>query len=279
MSIGHAEWIGNFALCPPALGGRGRPSWSGRPATSSPGRSARCWRWLPPCSSSRRWCCSPHAASRRERRAAGVPLAIAAAAVGIPLAARAGLARQGLRPRPQPDAGAGPAAGRGADRGHAARRPAAPARRSARRWSPTRSASASGPASRRPSSGPTGTPSRRSSANRRRRGRSSPGRWGRRSLRYYLSTGSFQASADRRLRLARPRSRLRLRRPGAAAVPARLLGPGFRQAGYEQAGRLYVRRYVLPGPGLAPLRLRSVRRRPARLSAPTGSSWTESDPE
>ena len=53
-------------------------------------------------------------------------------------------------------------------------------------------------------------------------------------------------------------SRLHLRRPGAT-TPEALLGPGFRQASYERVGRLYVRRYARPGPGLAPLRLAAIR--------------------
>jgi mannosyltransferase len=43
-------------------------------------------------------------------------------------------------------------------------------------------------------------------------------------------------------------------------VPRHLLGPGFRLAGYEQVGRLYIRHYTLRGPGLAPLPLRSIRK-------------------
>ena len=76
-------------------------------------------------------------------------------------------------------------------------------------------------------------------------------------LRYYLSTGSFQvASADGFSWFVHE---VDFVSDGPAPpVPARLLGPGFRQAGYGRAGRLYVRRYALPGPGLAPLRLRSV---------------------
>ena len=46
-------------------------------------------------------------------------------------------------------------------------------------------------------------------------------------------------------------------------LPARMLGPGFRETAREDAGRLYIRRYRLPRPGLAPLRLRELRR--ARL--------------
>ncbi|HWP33408.1 MAG TPA: hypothetical protein VNL97_06635, partial [Solirubrobacterales bacterium] len=46
----------------------------------------------------------------------------------------------------------------------------------------------------------------------------------------------------------------------APPPPPRLLGPRFRQVRYERAdSRLYVRRYAVPGPGLAPLRLAAVR--------------------
>ena len=45
----------------------------------------------------------------------------------------------------------------------------------------------------------------------------------------------------------------------APPPPARLLGPGFRQVGYERVGRLYVRRFATPGPDLKPLRLRTIR--------------------
>jgi len=77
-------------------------------------------------------------------------------------------------------------------------------------------------------------------------------------LHHYLSTSSFQV---------RPRERfdwwvgeVDFVSDGPAPPPSRhLLGPGFRQAGYEPAGRLYVRRYVRTRPGLAPLRLRTVR--------------------
>jgi mannosyltransferase len=80
-------------------------------------------------------------------------------------------------------------------------------------------------------------------------------------LRYYLSTGSFQvAPADGIGWLVHE---VDFVSDGPAPpAPARLLGPGFRQVGYEQAGRLYIRRYALPGPGLAPLRLRATRRAP-----------------
>ncbi len=42
-------------------------------------------------------------------------------------------------------------------------------------------------------------------------------------------------------------------------LPRRMLGPGFRETAREDAGRLYIRRYQLPRPGLAPLRLRQLR--------------------
>jgi len=47
---------------------------------------------------------------------------------------------------------------------------------------------------------------------------------------------------------------------GAVPPPPRaLLGPGFRESGSEKAGQLFIRRYRLVGPGLAPLRLRQLR--------------------
>jgi len=45
----------------------------------------------------------------------------------------------------------------------------------------------------------------------------------------------------------------------APPPPRRLLGPGFREVAYEDAGRLFIRRYRLAGPELAPLRLRLLR--------------------
>lgn len=51
---------------------------------------------------------------------------------------------------------------------------------------------------------------------------------------------------------------------GAVPPPPRgMLGPGFRESGSEQAGQLFIRRYRLARPGLAPLRLRQLRQ--ARL--------------
>ncbi len=78
------------------------------------------------------------------------------------------------------------------------------------------------------------------------------------SLRYYLSTGSFQAKPAEKFDWWVGEVDFISEGP-APPPPARLLGPGFRQAGYERVGRLYVRRYTRPGPGLAPLRLRAIR--------------------
>ena len=44
--------------------------------------------------------------------------------------------------------------------------------------------------------------------------------------------------------------------------PRRMLGPGFRESGREEAGRLFIRRYRQLQPGLAPLRLRQLRNAP-----------------
>lgn len=78
------------------------------------------------------------------------------------------------------------------------------------------------------------------------------------SLRYYLSTGSVQAHPSEGFQWWVGEIDFISDGP-APPPPAKLLGPGFRQAGYEQVGRLYVRRYARPGPGLAPLRLRAIR--------------------
>jgi len=78
------------------------------------------------------------------------------------------------------------------------------------------------------------------------------------SLRYYLSTGSFQARSSEGF--AWHVHEIDFISDGPAPpVPAALFGPRFRQVGYEQAGRLHVRRYALPGSDLARLRLKRVR--------------------
>jgi mannosyltransferase len=81
------------------------------------------------------------------------------------------------------------------------------------------------------------------------------------SLRHYLSTGSFQVSPADGFEWFVHEVDFVSNGP-APPVPAWRLGPGFRPAGYERAGRLYVRRYTLPGPDLAPLRMRSARSAP-----------------
>jgi hypothetical protein len=79
------------------------------------------------------------------------------------------------------------------------------------------------------------------------------------SLRYYLSTGSFQVQPSDGYAWSVHEVDFVSDGP-APPVPARFLGPRFRQVAYEQVGRLYVRRYVMPGPELAHLRLRQVRK-------------------
>jgi mannosyltransferase len=77
------------------------------------------------------------------------------------------------------------------------------------------------------------------------------------SLRYYLSTGAFQVKpSDPYDWLVHE---IDFISDGKAPAPARsLLGPGFREISRERVGRLYIRHFELPGPGLAPLRLREL---------------------
>ena len=76
-------------------------------------------------------------------------------------------------------------------------------------------------------------------------------------LRYYLSTGSIQAQPEGFRWWV---GEVDFISDGPAPPPsAHQLGPGFREAGYRRVGRLYVRRYLTPGPGLMPLRLRTLR--------------------
>jgi 4-amino-4-deoxy-L-arabinose transferase-like glycosyltransferase len=78
------------------------------------------------------------------------------------------------------------------------------------------------------------------------------------SLRYYLSTGSIQVQPSDGFQWWVGEVDFISDGP-AAPPPAELLGPGFHQAGYEKVGRLYVRSYAHLAPGLAPLRLRTIR--------------------
>jgi mannosyltransferase len=78
------------------------------------------------------------------------------------------------------------------------------------------------------------------------------------SLRYYLSTGAIQVTpADGYDWLVHE---IDFVSDGEVPPPPpRLFGPGFREVAREDAGRLFIRRYRRPGPGLAPLPLRSLR--------------------
>jgi mannosyltransferase len=77
-------------------------------------------------------------------------------------------------------------------------------------------------------------------------------------LRYYLSTGAIQLKASEGYDwLVREVDVVSI---GPAPPPPRhLLGPRFRQVAHEQVGELFIRRYRTDGPGLAPLRLRTLR--------------------
>jgi mannosyltransferase len=79
------------------------------------------------------------------------------------------------------------------------------------------------------------------------------------SLRYYLSTGSIQVRAGDGFRWWV--GEIDFISDGPASPPPQwIVGPGFRQIGYQRVGRLYVRRYAVLGPGLEPLRLRTLPR-------------------
>ncbi len=78
------------------------------------------------------------------------------------------------------------------------------------------------------------------------------------SLRWYLSTGAIQVQPSDGYAWTVHEIDFVSNGP-APPVPERLLGPRFRQIGYERAGRLYVRRYALPGPDLLPLRIARLR--------------------
>jgi mannosyltransferase len=78
------------------------------------------------------------------------------------------------------------------------------------------------------------------------------------SLRWYLSTGSYQVQPSDEYAWTVHEVDFVSDGP-APPVPQQMLGRRFRQISYEQVGRLYVRRYALPGPDLAPLRLHRIR--------------------
>jgi len=78
------------------------------------------------------------------------------------------------------------------------------------------------------------------------------------SLRYYLSSGSFQVQPSDGFRWWVGEIDFISDGP-SPPPPSRLFGRGFREVGYERVGRLYVRRFATRGPELQPLRLRTIR--------------------
>jgi uncharacterized membrane protein len=77
------------------------------------------------------------------------------------------------------------------------------------------------------------------------------------SLRYYLSTGAIQViPAEGYEWLVHE---VDFVSDGTVPSPAPLLGAGFRETAVVDAGRLQIRRFARPGPGLAPLPLRRLR--------------------
>jgi hypothetical protein len=73
-------------------------------------------------------------------------------------------------------------------------------------------------------------------------------------LRYYLETGAIQVKPSEGYDwLVHEVSFVSYGE--APRPPQDMLGPGFRETGSEEAGQLFIRRYRLLGPGLAPLRL------------------------
>ncbi len=77
-------------------------------------------------------------------------------------------------------------------------------------------------------------------------------------LRYYLSTGAIQVRASESYDWLVKEVDF-VSDGTMPAPPPRLLGPGFHQVADEDTGRLTIRRYRFRPPGLAPLRLRQVR--------------------
>ncbi|MDX6602431.1 MAG: hypothetical protein QOF13_1633, partial [Solirubrobacterales bacterium] len=77
-------------------------------------------------------------------------------------------------------------------------------------------------------------------------------------LRFELSSGAFMAKPSERYGWM-VHEIATVSEGKVPPLPRKLLGPGFRETGREDAGRLFIRRYRLPRPGLAPLRLRQLR--------------------
>ncbi len=80
-------------------------------------------------------------------------------------------------------------------------------------------------------------------------------------LRYYLSTGAIQVRAQEKYDWLVKEIDF-VSDGEEPAPPRKLLGPGFRQVAREDTGRLFIRRYRFQQPGLAPLRLRRLRAAP-----------------
>ncbi|HET7589955.1 MAG TPA: glycosyltransferase family 39 protein [Solirubrobacterales bacterium] len=78
-------------------------------------------------------------------------------------------------------------------------------------------------------------------------------------LRFYLSTGAIQLHASEGFDWL-VREIAFVSDGPVPPPPARLLGSGFREIAHEDLGRLFLRRYRLDAPGLAPLPLREVRK-------------------
>jgi mannosyltransferase len=77
-------------------------------------------------------------------------------------------------------------------------------------------------------------------------------------LRFYLSTGAIQLKASEGYDwLVREIAFVSMGE--TPPPPRRLLGPGFRETGTEDVGPLFIRRFRVAGPGLVPLRLRALR--------------------
>jgi len=77
-------------------------------------------------------------------------------------------------------------------------------------------------------------------------------------LRYYLSTGAIQVHPNERYDWLV--KEIDFVSDGVQpAPPRRMIGPGFRQVAREDTGRLFIRRYRFQQPGLAPLRLSRLR--------------------
>jgi mannosyltransferase len=78
-------------------------------------------------------------------------------------------------------------------------------------------------------------------------------------LRHYLSTGAFQIRPSEKSPWLVHEVDF-VSQGSVPPPPRQLLGPGFRESAHEDAGSLFIRRYELPGPGLAPLRLQLLGR-------------------